>query len=349
MRIYDDKTTGILKSNDQFVLTSFETCDGVTFKASYIVASDLNCTGKVTALFDLIVFGNVEAVELDVKGKFICTGKCVISGTLSAQYDIWVDYIHAKSIECRDRIVAQEIDADVVNADGDIVVGKCLAVMKLAHSGNNIVCGETAYGSGKVEANNVITGEPIDLDEGVDAVVNPYTYNSLMDATPILAANNASLTNVTPDFVANGDWAGYLDWLIKNSEVESVKDQFMSWKKILSTVYELTITGMTDCRDLSLLIWTVGIASSDYFSEWSRVQEILMTIDKHFASVVKVDRANVFCSLESYSELIQALDVLERYGDAIDMTVYGVVFEILLSNFGLKPKFLIKRLNEKGC
>lgn len=348
MSIYDDKTKGIIESNGRFVLPSFKACDDATFKASYVVASDIKCTGKITALFDLTVLGNVEAAELDVKGKFICTGKCVICGTLIAQYDIWVDDIRAKAIESRDRIIAQEIDADVVKADGDIVVGKCLAVEKLAHSGNNIICGETAYGAGKVAANTVITGEPIDLDDGAEAVVNPNVYSPSMDATPVLVANNASPSSVTPDFSASGDWSGYLNWLIENSVVESAKERFMSWKKTLSKVDGLTRTGMADCRDLTLLIWTVGIASSNYFSGWPQVQELLKTIDRHFASVVNADRASVFCPLDSYSELLQALDIINRYGDSMDRTVYGVAFEMLISNFGLKSKFLTERLNEKG-
>ncbi len=348
MSIYDDKTKGVIESNGRFVLPSFKNCDEATFKASYVIASDMKCTGKITALFDLTVLGNVEAAELDVKGKFICTGKCVISGTLIAQYDIWVDDIRAKAIESRDRIIAQEIDADTVKADGNIVVGKCLAVEKLAHSGNNIICGETAYGAGKVAANTVVTGEPIDLDDGADAVVNPNSYIPSADRAPVLIADNASTSSVTPDFAASGNWSGYLDWLIENSVVQSAQERFMVWKETLSKVDGLIRTGMTDYRDLTLLIWTVGIASSDYFSDWPQVQELLKMIDRHFASVVTADRASVFCPLESYSELLQALDILNRYGDSMDRTVYGVAFEMLISNFGLKSKFLTERLNEKG-
>lgn len=278
MSIYDDKTKGIIESDGRFILPVFMACSEATFKASYVVASDIKCAGKITALFDLTVLGDVEAAELDVKGKFICTGKCVISGTLIAQYDIWVDDIRAKAIECRDRIIAQEIDAGVVKADGDIVVGKCLAVEELAHSGNNIICGETAYGAGKVAANTVITGEPIDLDDGADAVVNPNAYSPSIDAMPVLIVDNATSLSVTPDFVSSGDWSGYLDWLIENSVVESAKERFESWKKILSKVDGLIRTGMTDCRDLTLLIWTVGIASSDYFSGWPQLQELLKTM-----------------------------------------------------------------------
>jgi len=347
MNIYDDKTKGVIESNGRFVLPSFKNCDEATFKASYVIVSDMKCTGKVTAFFDLTVLGNVEAAELDVKGKFVCTGNCVVSGTLLAQYDIWADDIRAKTIESHDRIIAQEIDADVVKADGDIIVGKCLAVEKLAHSGNNIICGETAYGSGKVAANTVITGEPIDLDDGLDAVIKPNVYG-LSVCAPVLAARNEFPISVLSDFAASGDWSGYLDWLIENAVVASAKERFMSWKVLLSKADKLIRTGIADCRDLTLLIWIVDIASSDYFSDWPKVRELLKAVDRHFVSVVTTDKASVLCPLQSYSELLQALNVLNCYGDSMDRTVYGVAFEMLISNFGLRSKFLSERLSEKG-
>lgn len=348
MSIYDDKTEGIIESDGRFVLPIFMTCSEATFKASYVVASDMKCTGKVTALFDLTVLGDVEAVELDVKGKFICTGKCVISGILIAQYGIWVNDIRAQAIESRDRIIAQEIDADEIEADGDIVVGKCLAIKKLAHSDNNIICGETAYGAGKIVANIVITGEPIDLDNGADAVVNPNEYNTSQVETPILVADNASTVSAPSDFASSGDWLGYLDWLIEDSVVESEKARFAFWKATLSKVDGLVRNGITGGLDLKLLIWTLEIACSDYFSSWLPTQSLLAAMDKHFASLVQTDKASIICCVESYSELLHALDILNRYGAFIDRTVYEVAFEMLISNFGLKSKFVTERLNEKG-
>lgn len=69
MTTYDDKTKGAIASGRRFILPSFKQCDEATFKASYIVASDIKCDGKITALFDLIVMGTIEASEVDVKGR----------------------------------------------------------------------------------------------------------------------------------------------------------------------------------------------------------------------------------------------------------------------------------------
>lgn len=346
MNIYDDKTKGIIESNGSLILPAFEDCSEAIFKASYVVVSDIQCSGKITALFNLTVLGDVEAAELDVKGRFICTGKCVINGALVVQNDIWVEDIRADTIESHDRIIAQEIDADTVQADGDIIVGKILAIAKLAQSRKNILCGETAYGAGKVAANTVITGEPLDLDEGEDTVVAPYLYKPKI-ATGTFSTQ-ACNTIDNPDYFSTGDWSGYLDYLIENTAFETDKQKFEVWKEILTKVDGLIRNGIIDCRDLTLLIWTVGIACSDYFSEWSQVKALLTAIDNHFAALAQTDKSSIACSVESYGELLQALDILNRYGDSMDRLVYGISFEMLMSYFGLKSKFVTERLNEKG-
>lgn len=346
MNIFDDKTDGIIESNGGLILPVFEACSDAIFKASYIVASNIKCSGKITALFNLTVLGDVKAAELEIKGRFICTGKCVIDGALIVQNDIWAEGIRADAIESHDRIVVQEIDADTVKADGDIIVGKILAVTKLAHSGKNILCGETAYGSGKVAAITVITGEPIDLDDGKEAVVDPNSYKpKVVAGTPPTQAEN---TIANPDFISTGDWSGYLDWLIENTANKSDKQQFKAWKEKLSKVDGLVRNGFIDCRDLTLLIWTVEIACSDYFCKWSQVKALLDAIDKHFSVLAQTDKTSIACVVDSYGELLQALDILNRYGDSMDRPVFEVAFEMLMSYFGLKSKFVMDRLNEKG-
>ena len=347
MSVYDSKTRGVIESNGRFVLPDLNPCDDMIFKASYIVASDIACNGKIDALFDLTVLGDVTAAELNVKGKFVCTGKCVIDGSLIAT-DILVNDVRAEAIESRDRIVAQEIDTDIIKADSNIVVGKCLAVEKLATGGNNIVCGETVYGAGKVVASKVITGEAIDLDDGADAIVNPNVYQPNLGKLPISSQSNHSVSETKPDFLLAGNWVGYIAWLIENSIVKSEKDRFESWKNTVSKVDGLVRDNVSSCRDLILFIKMTGIVQSDYFHGWTQLHDLQKALDKHFSYVANTDKSSIICSLESYSELLQVLDILNRYGDSMDRTTYGVAFEMLVSNFGLKAKFMTERLNEKG-
>ena len=74
MAIYDDKTQGIIKSGNYFFINAIKSRTEAIFKASYIVGSSLHIDGKITASFDLIIVGDVEAEDIDIKGSFICLG-----------------------------------------------------------------------------------------------------------------------------------------------------------------------------------------------------------------------------------------------------------------------------------
>ena len=80
MILYDDKAKDAIKAENQLIFPNINESDDITFKASYIISGNLSCSGKIAALFDLIVFGDVVAEEVDVKGRFVCMGRCSISG-----------------------------------------------------------------------------------------------------------------------------------------------------------------------------------------------------------------------------------------------------------------------------
>lgn len=210
MILYDDKTKNAIKTGNQLLYPNINQSDDVTFKASYIISGDLHCTGKISALFDLIVFGDVIAEEMDIKGRFVCMGRCDISGTIIVQNDIWAEDIQANSVVCHDRIVAQSIDADTVIADSNIIIGKTLAIEKKAQTYQNIICGETAYGAGKIVASSILTAEPLDLDDGEDALESPFQY-----APKSSSSGNTELSRESAKYALNNDYSGFLSKLMK--------------------------------------------------------------------------------------------------------------------------------------
>ena len=288
MTTYDDKTEGIVASGRQFVMPVCKECDDVTFKASYIVLSNLRCNGKITALFDLIVLGNVEANEIDVKGRFVCLGNCAVIGSIIVQNEIWANDLRASSIEARDRIIAHEIDGDIIIADGSIIVGKTLAVEKLVKSGKNILCGETAYGAGRVAAKIIITGEPLDLDDGEEAVESPYLYQSI--ATQPQSTQGDVAPTVVDDLISygeseyaqSGEFTGYLDYLTSMIFDSESKAKFFRWKEVLSEAVAARQSGIGGYLNIAIIIWLAEIAYSDYFKNWAAVDDVFDAFETHF-------------------------------------------------------------------
>ena len=279
MVVYDDKTSNAITSGTQMLIPSSQNTEDVTFKASYIVSSDLNCQGKVTALFDLVVFGDVHADEIDVKGRFICMGHCVVSGAIVVQNDMWCEDIRATSITCHDRIVAQSIDADSIFADGSIIIGKTLAIEKRAQTNQNVICGETAYGAGKIVASSILTVEPLDLDDGEEALESPFHYSTKTQSTIKTSAESAK-------YEKDNDYAGYIAALIKNSE-EPVQKQLKKYLTVLKAVEMAAPSSISEFRDATLLIWLVEMSNSDYFKGWKTISEWTQTVLTHFQNVAE--------------------------------------------------------------
>ena len=281
MVVFDDKSPNALRSGNQLLIPGGQSSEDVTFKASYCVSQDLTCDGKITALFDLIVFGDVRADEIEIKGRFVCMGHCIVSGAIIVQNDMWCEDVQAASITCHDRIVAQSIDADSIFADGSIIIGKTLAIEKKAQTNQSVICGETAYGAGKIIASSILTVEPLDLDDGEEALESPFQYSpkTQSESTIIISKESAK-------YEKDNDYSGYIAALIKNSE-ENVQKQLKKYLTVLKAVEMATPSSISDFRDAALLIWLVELSNSGYFKGWNTISEWTEAILAHFQNVAE--------------------------------------------------------------
>lgn len=281
MILIDEKTEGVTKVGKQLSVQAINGSDDVTFKASFIVLSDLYCEGKVTALFDLFVVGDIKAKDLDIKGRLVCLGSCSVDGAIIVQNDIWAEDIEADSVFCHDRIVAQSIDATQISAEGSIVVGKTLAVEDRAQSNQSIICGETAFGAGKLIATEIITAEPLDLDDGEEALEKPYQYNPKK-----LSAPPVTITSDISAFSATNNYKGLLEKLTTVPD-ERIKGKYQKYLKVLNTVSDAFPEKISTLTDASLLIWLIEIMNDNYFKNWTTIIQWGEAVKDHFTDMAE--------------------------------------------------------------
>ena len=280
MAVYDDKTSGIIKAGDRdncFIISNVKSRTEAVFKASYIVASSMRISGKITALFDRIVLGDVEADDIEVKGKFICMGDCTVENSIIVQDKMFAKQVKAKNIEVHDQITAQEIDVDVIKADGNIIVGQTLATEELAFSEQNILCGETAYGAGKISANSIITVEELDMDDGVDAVVNP-------NIIVFEGQNVKSGFDFGKKHIDKNDYEAYFSDLWVDCD-DVMQYNIVRWRRALSEVEKIVKGKELECFDLGLLLTLTEINFSSYFKGWDTISQWWNSLFKHFNSI----------------------------------------------------------------
>lgn len=280
MAVYDDKTSGIIKAGDRdncFIISNVKSRTEAIFKASYIVASSMRVSGKITALFDLIVLGDVEADDIEVKGKFICMGDCTVENSIIVQDKMFVKQVKAKNIEVHDQITAQEIDVDVIKADGNIIVGQTLATEELAFSEQNILCGETAYGAGQISANSIITVEELDMDDGEDAVVEP---NKIVFKGKKYERN----FDYGKKYIDKNDYESYFSDLLTDCD-DTMKYNIVRWCRALREIEEIINKKELDCFNLGLFLTLTEINFSSYFKGWDTISQWWNSLFKHFNSI----------------------------------------------------------------
>ena len=266
MVIYDDKTQGIIKSGSCFFINSVKSDAEVVFRASYIVGSNLHIDGKITASFDLIVLGDVEAQDIDVKGGFICLGNCNIDNSITVQGKMFGKSVRAKHIDVHDEMIAQEIDVEELNVDGNIILGQTLAVEISAESGQKILCGETAYGAGKISAYEIITGEELDMDGGMKAVVEPSKI--------LVGQTHESQTGALgKKYAMKNDYNSYLTELRKNDEDKTLQTSIIRWQRVLNEANGVVKQSKFVCYDIGILLSLIELSNSIYFRGWEKIAQ----------------------------------------------------------------------------
>lgn len=329
MAVYDDKTPGIIKSGNYSMISSVKSRTEAVFKASYIVASGIQVEGKITALFDLIVIGDVVAHDIEVKGKFVCLGNCQVGNSVTIQDKLFVKEIRAKSIEVHDDITAQEIDVDVLRADGNVIVGQTLATEELAYSEQNILCGETAYGAGRISAHAIITGEELDMDDGEDAVVEP---------NKIVFDNSDNKKSVNgKKYAEKNEFETYLGELFENCGTDDIKQYtVVRWLRVLRKVCEVEKQSSFECYDMGLLLGLTEICFSEHFSGW----ETIAKWQKDF-----LEKFNKMANGESVSQETKLTVKTLSVGQRLVHSTYGIGSIVDIKE---KDKTLVEVLFDSG-
>lgn len=343
MRIFNSKEAYKL-SNDSYIYNGdIEELQDINFETKFIVNGNIKCKGQIHSRFDLIVNGDMTAGDICVEGNLICSGTCRAEGLITVHSDMRANKICANRIEVQDDIVADSIETDsILSKSGNILVSKTMMLKSeigMAKCNNNILCGTTISGVGKVKANNILTSENLRVDDdAVEGTVRAGEH----DYAPVPHMANCSVTEESAIYITNENYNGYLEYLLSNAVDEIQKRHIAHWKYVTEKMIPLDIN---ECTDISLYVWLVEMANSQEFCNWPSISRLCDAAAGHFESMVQTEIGRLTCSINNKQEWQEILSILDIYGNCINVNVARTIRALVWSKFGIKMR-LVDKLTE---
>jgi len=346
---------------DKLLFSIEDTHDEIVFKASSVVLANAICRGDIIANFDLVVLGDIKAYSVVAKGRLFCLGS-IEAGKIMAN-EIIATKISAHVIHSCERIMAQEINADEIRSDGNILVCKDITVEKLIETSGAIVCGEGLYASyGKVKANVIMAADNIEVDEnefefaneplilrrevGMDEIDGEFDYN---------AYKNQRNKEVEM-FVKKGDLSGLAVYLKDNKDLEFLSKYTM----VLEIIKQNPIKNFENSSNVAKFIDLMQfLRLHKALSEWQSITQIENVFDMYCECLDLLHNAveaNKFdqialCTIASYQEFIEAINTIQEYGNKIENSsqlLIAIIDKVYKTALGINAAYLNEKFSKKG-
>ena len=199
-----------------------------------------------------------------------------------------------------------------------------MAIEDLAYSEQNILCGETAYGAGRISASCITTVEELDLDKGIDAVVNPNKIS-------FDKKNSLSSFDFGREYIAKNDFNAYLKEL-KDTTDQQLLNSLKRWQNALNQTAELfkdREPKHLDCYDLGLLLTLTEISQSIYFKGWTKIQDWNSRIQSHFERLSSADSSDIDIPMSITDFKIGKRVVHKNFGSGQIVSINNLRFVVL--------------------
>ena len=346
-----------LRDKKLFIIDSVH--DEIVFKASSIILGDTISKGNIIANFDLTVLGDLKAQEISVKGKLICYGN--IDAVKVTADETIATKIVVKDIVSREGILAQELSADNISSQGQILVKKDITVEELVETDGTIVCGDGFYAYyGKVKAKTVMAVDNLEIQEGAyESTDEPIVLkrdDSIAQGGSIenYAVWKSSITNEIEKVAGKGDFVALAQELDAHKDVDFL-EIYRSSLSVLkkSQIRQIENGGMEKIDLLQFL------RLHKVFCDWRGAVQFRNSFDVYCASLDVLRKALVsknfdnvaLCVMNSYSEFIEVITIIQKHGSKIadgNALLIAIIDKVYQSALGITATFLSKKFDEKG-
>ena len=291
------------------VIQAIQSDKRLMFNESYTVMGAKLKTPSVYACYDLVVVGDIETEELDVRGNLLVTGNIKARSisclkTITCNGDIDAETIAGSEI------TADNITCNSLSCNGNVIVRSVIDVQQSIVTDKSVMTGEGILGSGRFSAKNAVAAEYFEFDGDVmGKVLELETDASFGEPQDVagdeaIAAVQAKLSEVISTTLAAARELDEDSLVHVVAKFSAIDDNLLSdWEKLITKLIELSyFDKITNFRDYLFVVMAKKLLPKE-LTEYEPLEHVF---------------GNMLANAE------QQLDSLEFHTKSIDDVAYAL-------------------------
>ena len=313
----------------------------LVFNESYTVAGPALSASSVYACYDLIVLGNLEADEIEVRGSL-----CVLGNIKAKQLSC------LKTITCNGKIEADEIFGnDIIAKDirckkitcsGNIIAQSTLDTSEDLVTEKAVITGEGILGSGRFSSRYAATTEYFDFHgEVIGKVIELETDGSFGEPQPIAVPDTLDIeklvdllkSSITKELSSAGevDENKLLELVEQLSSIDT--NRIYDWRMLASKLVDLSYQShITNLRDYLYVVMAKKLLPKE-ITDYETVEHV---INQMFTEATN-QLDDLGYSAKDATEIAYSLIIASLYQEDIPME-YDEILDRVFQSIGIKYK-----------
>lgn len=321
------------------IAEAIDTRDDILFSESYVIAGAKLCAGKIYANYDLVVVGDLEAIEVEINGDLVVNGN-IKAERVRCQRLTCTGRVHIDSLQCDEDLLAKFVSGNTVQVQGSLLASDTIIIDQKCEVERYVVAGEGISGEGWLSAQSTIVGEYMDFDGIVESNVYEIAtmfssaqkqQDSSSDSGKDFEIRLEKMLNEFYETIEPEEQDLILEKISKCAEVQKV-----SFAELSYLFYEIDrisyLDKIVNLRDYLLIKYTEKVFPQ-FLVEYETIEHVYSTLIK------EADASEMDYSADDILQFAMSLKIVTtEFGEETDEYA-----DKIFSSIGLKYSFVKKQ------
>lgn len=218
----------------------------LVFNESYTIIGEKLRASSIYACYDLVVIGDVEAEDIDVRGNLTVMGN-IKSQTLSCSKNITCNGTINSEKLFGNEIIADNINCGILSCNGNVIARSVIDIQQSIETEKSVITGEGILGNGSFSARNAVAAEYFEFDGDITGKVCELETDTSFGGSQLIAGEDAidkakaQLFEMISTTLAAAGKVNEDSLVQATVKLSSVDDRLLSdWEKLTTKLVELS-------------------------------------------------------------------------------------------------------------